>query len=119
MMKLYTIIEKLLNGHGCSFKYKYHYYCPGCGATRALYELLHFNITSSYLSNPIVITLIIYGLFLFVLRIFENRHDKRNHRNYKLRAKISLGVLLFWLLFAVFRNLLLMYCGYDYLGDIA
>lgn len=118
MMNLHALTYRTIITGKCSFKEKYNLYCPGCGATRALNKLLHLQIISSFLSNPIVVVSVIIMLFFLLLRIFENKKGQRKHRNYKIRLIALIGMLLFWTLFAVLRNLLLVYFGYDYLGDI-
>lgn len=40
-------------------------YCPGCGSTRALHQLLHGNVVGALRFNPLIILalpLVIYGL---------------------------------------------------------
>lgn len=38
----------LIISQGCSFKTKFHIYCPGCGGTRALKALLQFHPIKSF-----------------------------------------------------------------------
>ena len=41
--------------------------CPGCGSQRAFHQLLHFNITSAFHQNPLVVLFtpyIFFGLYL-------------------------------------------------------
>ena len=33
-------------------------YCPGCGSTRALYDLLHGNVTGALAMNPVLVVLL-------------------------------------------------------------
>ena len=39
----------------CRFSQSFHLYCPGCGGTRAVKHLLHFDLVRSFLSHPIPI----------------------------------------------------------------
>lgn len=48
-------------------------YCPGCGGTRAVINLMHFDIVKSFLFHPVVpYTAIVVGLFMIshTLNIF-------------------------------------------------
>ena len=39
-------------------------WCPGCGSTRALYQLLHGNFLTAFRLNPLVITLLPLACYL-------------------------------------------------------
>ena len=39
----------------CRFSQTFHLYCPGCGGTRSVKHLLHFDLVRSFLSHPIPI----------------------------------------------------------------
>ena len=43
------------------------FYCPGCGATRALHELLHGNIQSALTLNPLLIIFMPYFIYFLIL----------------------------------------------------
>ena len=119
MNKIKILIGRLLNGECCSFKNKYGLYCPGCGATRALYRLVHLQIVESVLSNPVVILAVIDMVILIVLRVGEGINGKGKRRNYGVRAKVLKISLLIWIIFAIVRDGILVIMGYDYLGDIS
>lgn len=51
---------------GCYFNSMTGLHCPGCGATRALYSVLHFDFWQALAYNPlfvIILPFLIYGLF--------------------------------------------------------
>ena len=41
-------------------------WCPGCGTTRALHQLLHGNVAAAFHFNPLAITLLPVMGYLFV-----------------------------------------------------
>jgi Protein of unknown function (DUF2752) len=42
----------------CYFHELTGWYCPGCGTTRALHQLLHGNVTAAFRLNPLAISLL-------------------------------------------------------------
>ena len=49
----------------CFSRKIFHFYCAGCGATRATYALLHGNLSTAIHYNP-VYTLILIPAFLYL-----------------------------------------------------
>ena len=100
----------------CGFKKKFGLYCPGCGGSRALEELVKFDIVNSLRLNPIVLLLFITLIFLTVTYVLEKK--KIGNKNYPLIRRNYLVVfLVFWLVFSIIRNILLIYFGIDVVGD--
>lgn len=93
-------------------------YCPGCGVTRSLKALLQFKLVESFCSNPFIILIIIDLLFFVSIFAYEyyNRHEKKEMQ--KLVAKVLVITLIIFLVYSIVRNVLLIYAGIDYLGDI-
>ena len=61
----------------CVFHWLTSWYCPGCGSTRALHELLHLDFMKAWKLNPLlVLSLPILGLAVLgcrpVHRIFRH-----------------------------------------------
>lgn len=50
--------------------------CPGCGGTRAFYELIHFHIWESIKQNPGVLSTFLLYLF-FIINTLLCRHTKK------------------------------------------
>ena len=100
----------------CAFKKYVHLYCPGCGGTRAVYELFHFHFFKSFIDNPVVI----YIFFVYVyydVRFFLCINKKNESVQYSMNfiwLFILLGILLFNF---IFRNILLIFFRIDILGD--
>lgn len=100
----------------CGFKRRFGLYCPGCGGSRALEELLKFDIVNSLRLNPIVLLLFITLIFLTVTYVLEKK--KTGNKNYSLIRRNYLVIfLVFWLVFSIIRNILLIFFDIDMIGD--
>lgn len=84
--------------------------CPGCGATRALYELLHGNLPLALKDNALFI-LSLAGLAARGARLAA-RHFLRKPAGPFLPPKMLWGFLAIALVFTVVRNL----PGYEWLS---
>lgn len=56
----------------CPFNRLTGLYCPGCGMTRAVFELIHLNILRAIRDNALVLLLIGPGAAYMVLREYVN-----------------------------------------------
>ena len=77
----------------CVFHTLTGWYCPGCGATRALHALLHGNIAAAFRWNILLIPLLI----LLALLLWRPQLGMRRMVTYPVLAVL----VLFWIL----RNL--------------
>lgn len=120
---LYTnYIEKvqsvnLLLFHDCTFKNAFHLYCPGCGGTRAVDALLHLRILSSLFYHPLVIYVVICCCF-FYIKIGIQLKKQNGDAEIFINTAYIWGALILVLTFFVARNLLLVYAGIDYIGEL-
>lgn len=87
----------------CPFRLVTGMQCPGCGSTRALYQLLHLHPIAAFKLNPLmVLTLpfIVYGFLGFTRSAIMGRPQRR-----LFIPPIYLWAWLFLLIFFwVFRN---------------
>ena len=88
----------------CAFNMATGYFCPGCGSSRALYQLTHGNVLEALRLNPGVIFLLVMGVIDFGRYI---RSVKISEPFYTLFANLWLAISLIvgMLLYAVARNL--------------
>lgn len=93
-------------------------YCPGCGGTRAVEALLHFDIIESFMCNPLVLYLIFYIIAISISFIKE-RKIKQPRKYWYFRLMLNISVLIVIFLIYVVRNYLLIYKGVDVLGDFS
>lgn len=103
--------------HDCAFKNTFHLYCPGCGGTRAVDALLHLRILSSFFYHPLVIYVVICFCF-FHIKIGLQLKKQNGDADIFINTACIFGALILVLTFFVVRNLLLVYGGIDYIGEL-
>jgi Protein of unknown function (DUF2752) len=81
-----------------------HLLCPGCGGTRALYELLHFNLRGALHYNALVTVLFPLALLWLAANGYRAYRNGRSVR-LTLPMPVLAGLLLIAVLFSVARNL--------------
>ncbi len=96
----------------CAFHDRTQLYCPGCGATRALEELLRLRFLSSLRANPIVL---LGGLTAGYYEYALFRHARVGRRPSTLPVLLYAGAIVAWFLL---RNILLVFFHIDYLDDL-
>ncbi|HEY6128147.1 MAG TPA: DUF2752 domain-containing protein [Candidatus Acidoferrum sp.] len=88
----------------CPFYALTHLYCPGCGATRAIAELLHGHLAAAFHFNAGIILLLPVLLWYFgkmyCAAMWENRVQWPKVPQWSLSATVACT-----LLFAVIRNI--------------
>lgn len=86
----------------CIFRSVLKLYCPGCGGTRATYELLHGNVLKAFRYNSLYILSIpfIIYLVLLILDINVNGKPLLPKLNMSKSAVIALFIIIFgyWIL---------------------
>ena len=112
LLQRYDIIPAM----PCPFHELFHIYCPGCGGTRALFELLHGHILTSLYCNPAIflgLILILYYEVGAIITIIKNN----GKCYYYQKGKLVYGYLIIVALFTAVRDYLLVAMGIDMLGD--
>ncbi len=110
-MQLYT------GDRPCGIKYFFHLYCPGCGGTRAVDCFLHGQLIRSFLYHPVIVYIAVFFFSYYIpatLRMFGIIRKKINDMIY---VWILVGLLVLIILNVVLRNVLMINCGLDYIGD--
>lgn len=93
-----------------------HLYCPTCGGTRAVCALLRFDIIGALKSNAFAVSFAVIFLY-YDIRAFI-AILKKKQRVLFIPAYVWILLLIWLAVFAVGRNLLMIYCGTDPLGDL-
>ena len=96
----------------CHVHDRLHIYCPGCGCTRAVEELLRFRLLASLLANPAVLLGGLTAVYYEITLLFAAR---RGGRVSSLPAILYAAVIL---TFFAIRNMLLIGFRIDYLNDL-
>lgn len=92
----------------------FHLYCPFCGCTRAGIALVRLDFVGSLVANPLVILFCIIFVCYNVVSVVLICKDKRIP-NLK---RCGTGAVCFLLLFAVVRNILMIFFGFDTLSEL-
>ena len=80
-------------------------YCPGCGAGRASYSILHFRFSDAFRYNPMyVILLPLIGIYI-VVRAIDWMLTGENHVDGKINPKILYAIAILVLGFGIMRNI--------------
>ncbi len=82
----------------CMFNYITGLQCPGCGATRALYSLMHLDVISAIKFN-LLFTLTVPLLIYVAVRKLMNK-------KYKINIKYLYLYVIFLVVFTIVRNFL-------------
>lgn len=79
-------------------------YCPGCGSQRATHQLLNLNIAGVLQQN----LLYFFGIIVFIYHysiVGMHHFFKKDYYNYLNHPKTPIIILIFVILFWVFRNI--------------
>ena len=86
----------------CFWKTNFNIECAGCGATRMLESLIHFQIYQAFRYNPLMFSLlfitIIYIIYCLICKIFKINY-------YLIKDRDLYILLVIIVLFTIFRNI--------------
>lgn len=102
---IYTIIVKTFDvGIPCLFYTVTGLYCPGCGVSRVILNILSLDFVSAFNANPVIFVLLpILGVGYV---IHQYRYIVKNDKSYRTYENVFLWIAISALiLFAVYRNL--------------
>lgn len=100
----------------CSFNALTHYYCPGCGATRAVVSMIHGDFIRSLFYHPFILyTAVVGGWFMLSQTVDRLTHHRipigLHYRNIYLW--IALGLIFAnWIL----KDVVLFFTGTALMG---
>ena len=113
-----VISDSLPNGDllpYCLCHFLFHLYCPFCGCTRAGIALLNLDFAASFAANPLIILTPILIFAFNVVSIIKIAKGK----SIPSLEKAAKTVIAFLLVFCLVRNLLMIFFGFDTLGELA
>lgn len=80
-------------------------YCPGCGITRCIISLFHFEFYQAFRYNPLIFillpVLIPYMIYLLIVYVF----DLEDYIVKKIPSYVWVILLIITILFGILRNL--------------
>ncbi len=81
------------------------YYCPGCGAGRACYSLLHGRFYQAFRYNPLLCLLLPwFGLYFFICMVQWLIYG-RETVSQKIPAWVTYVILIIVVFYGIFRNI--------------
>lgn len=80
-------------------------YCPGCGAGRASYSILHGRFYMAFRYNPMYVTLLPFLGMYIVARLIDWILTGGNHVDQKINQKVLYVVLVIVVGFGIVRNI--------------
>jgi len=101
---------------GCFFKDALHLYCPLCGGTRAVEALSRFDFTEALAYNAAVVAFVIFLIVWDVACLI--RLLLKKERWWTLPKKTWWVIVAVFLGYTLVRNLLMVFCGIDSIGDL-
>lgn len=75
-------------------------YCPGCGSTRCLYHLVHFDLLGAWRSNPFTVLALPYigaHFFIFQIKCWTGRNVSLPFARPIFIWVIFIGIMAFWI----------------------
>ncbi len=88
----------------CAFHMATGYSCPGCGSSRALYQLTHANVLEALRLNPGILCLLGMGVTDFG-RYIRSATLAKPFRTLFANVWLVIGLVVGMLIYAVVRNL--------------
>lgn len=101
---------------GCFFKEFLHLYCPLCGGTRTVEALSRFDFAEALAYNAAVFAFVIFLLAWDVACLV--RLLLKKERWWSLPKRTWWVVTAVFLGYTLVRNLLMVFCGIDSIGDL-
>ena len=89
----------------CVFHLLTGLYCPGCGAGRACFALLHGELGEAFSYNPLMVILIPFLCLYAAARGFDWAVTGGNHVDGKISVKLLVAILVLILIYGIVRNI--------------
>ena len=88
----------------CIIKLLTGLYCPGCGAGRACFSILHGKFFDAFCYNPLLVILLPFAGGYIAARGIVWAVTGGNHIDGKISIKLLLAVLIIILVYGILRN---------------
>ena len=106
LLALKTLYELLLMPHmpPCILRTMTGWLCPSCGMTHAVFALTRLDLVTAARENLMIPLAVLFGLLWYLEQWYAALG--KPHRLFPHRGKFWIGVLLFWLLYTILRNVI-------------
>ena len=81
------------------------FYCPGCGAGRACYAILHGRFLEAFCYNPLMVILLPLLILYIAARMLDWVITGGDHVDYKISIRLLVGILVLVFGYWVVRNI--------------
>jgi hypothetical protein len=86
-------------GIPCPFYEYLHIYCPGCGSTRMIRSLLHFEFYQAFRYNPLLFILLFpFGGVIIAEIVYSIKNKKMFNISTKIYVILLIIILIYWIL---------------------
>lgn len=89
----------------CMINFLTGYYCPGCGAGRACYMLLHGQIYQAFRYNPLLIILLPWLIVYYAACGIQWLHYGKERVSIHIPEQIPIVILVVFLIYGIVRNI--------------
>lgn len=89
----------------CPFLYFTGFYCPGCGSSRALHQLLHLNIARAFGFNPLMVISIPFVLYLLIAHFDIKVKGRSILRRIPFNKRFYIVMIFVFIGYGVIRNI--------------
>lgn len=118
LMVFFVLLQQIeiMPSFPCLFHEIVRMYCPGCGGTRAAKALLKGDVLSSLWCNPSLLIGILLASY-YEIGVIVTLIKKNGKKYYIAKGWPAYVFVAFVILFAIVRDVLLVVCKFDMLGD--
>ena len=90
----------------CYWLTNYNFYCPSCGSTRCMINLVDGNFLQAFQSNPFFFIFIIYLLIVDLIYLFNTIFNKNLlHFLYPNKWWKIVGFFVIWIIYTIILNI--------------
>ncbi len=101
----YFFYSKTGIGIECPFHLVTGFYCPGCGLTRMLFALVHFDIPKAFGYNQVLFVMLPFLLFYFFYQIYLFIYARKDKIFTKIPNYIYVILVIIMIIWGIVRNL--------------
>ena len=106
ILSLYFVFHTITDFYiPCSIHKIFHVYCLGCGVSRMLVSLIHFDFIKAFNYNKLLFILFPFGVFLYIEFIYSII-KKKEPLYKKIDEKVWYILIAILIIFAILRNII-------------